>query len=97
MFLKVMSIFSGLAGILAVINLVIMYSIYAGDTEAGSGMAIVAFQLFAVISIIIALLTGFIAYFLANKESLALPVMGKIGLWLGGASGVILALLLAFS
>ena len=91
--LKVMSFVSGVAGALALLVVASgLVGLLRGEFEGGAGMALLAFGFYGVMLSVVALVAGFVAYFVASGRRAALPLMGKVGLWTGGTAASVLAL-----
>jgi hypothetical protein len=99
MFLKIMSILSAVSGTLALltVGLIVGAQMSPENLKEGGGMVLVAFSLYTVIFVIIALICGFISYFTANRAQTALPLMAKLGIGFGGVAGIILTVMMALS
>ena len=91
--LKIFSVASGIAGALALLLVASgLVGLLRGEFENGAGMALLAFGIHGVLFSVVALTAGFIAYFMASGRRVALPLMGKVGLWAGGTAASVLAL-----
>ena len=81
------------AGAIAIVAMVLI-GLANGDLEGGAGMAILGLGIYAVLFVVIGLIAGFIAYFIASSRQTAMPLAGRVGLWLAGSAGTIIALAL---